>query len=117
MIGVGVSGLPTTIRIESTARSPSYIHSRALAMSISTCRDHGGAGIARTRCKLARAQVRDLRIEQQGEARVRLRAEPSAGDKVAVERNLPKGQRRYRNLDIKVSAEARLARDRSQPGE
>ena len=65
----------------------------------------------------ARAQVRDLRIEQQGEARVRLRAEPSAGDKVAVERNLPKGQRRYRNLDIKVSAEARLARDRSQPGE
>ena len=69
----------------------------------------------------ARAQVRELRIEQQGEARIGLRAEPSAGDKVSVERNLPKGQRRYRNLDIRLSAEARLAapaeRDRSQQGE
>ena len=57
----------------------------------------------------ARAQIRELRIEQQGEARISLRAEPSAGDKVTVERNLPKGERRYRNLDIKLSAEARLA--------
>ena len=68
----------------------------------------------------ARAQIRELRIEQQGEARISLRAEPSAGDKVAVERNLPKGERRYRNLDIKLSAEARLAAppgDRSQQGE
>jgi hypothetical protein len=57
----------------------------------------------------ARAHVREVRIEQQGEARVRVWAEPSAGDKVEVERNLPKGERRYRNLDIALHAEARLA--------
>jgi hypothetical protein len=69
----------------------------------------------------ARAQIRELRIEQQGKARISLRAEPLGGDNIAVERNLPKGERRYRNLDIKLSAEARLAapaeRDRSQQGE
>jgi len=57
----------------------------------------------------ARVRARELRIEQQGEARLRVWAEPSAADKVEVERNLPKGQRRYRNLDIKLDAEARIA--------
>jgi hypothetical protein len=57
----------------------------------------------------ARARAREVRIEQQGEARLRVWAEPPAADKVEIERNLPKGQRRYRNLDIKLDAEARIA--------
>jgi len=72
----------------------------------------------------ARVRAREVRIEQQGEAHVRVWAEPSAGDDVKVDRNLPRGQRTYRNLDVKLHAEARLAepparagRDNSQPGE
>lgn len=65
----------------------------------------------------ARVQARDLRIEQQGEARLRIWAEPSAGDKVEVERNLPKGQRRYRNLHIQLDAEARIAAPADRSGE
>jgi hypothetical protein len=65
----------------------------------------------------ARVRARELRIEQQGEARLRVRAEPPAGDKVEVERNLPKGQRRYRNLDIKLDAEARIAGPAARSGE
>jgi hypothetical protein len=57
----------------------------------------------------ARVHAREVRIEQQGEARLRVWAEPSAGDKVEVERNLPKGERRYRNLDIELDAQARIA--------
>lgn len=57
----------------------------------------------------ARVHAREVRIEQQGEARLRVWAEPSGGDKVEVERNLPKGQRRYRNLDIELDAQARVA--------
>ena len=57
----------------------------------------------------AHIRAREVRIEQQGEAHLRIRAEPSAGDKVDVQRNLPKGQTRYRNLDIKLDAEARIA--------
>lgn len=57
----------------------------------------------------ATVRAREVRIEQQGRAQIRVWAEPSAGDKVAVERNLPKGQRTYRNLQIGLDAEARLA--------
>jgi hypothetical protein len=70
----------------------------------------------------ARVRAREVRIEQQGEAKLRVWAEPSAGDKVDVERNLPKGQRRYRNLDVRLDAEARIAgpadrRNQSPTGE
>jgi hypothetical protein len=57
----------------------------------------------------ANVRAREVRIDQQGEARLRIWAEPSAHDSVKVERNLPKGQRRYRNLEIRLDAEARLA--------
>lgn len=65
----------------------------------------------------ARVRARDLRIEQQGDARIRVWAEPSAADKVEVGRNLPKGQRRYRNLDIRLDAEARIAGPTGRSGE
>jgi hypothetical protein len=65
----------------------------------------------------ARVRARELRIEQQGEARLRVWADPSAADKVDVERNMPKGQRRYRNLDIRLDAEARIADPAGRSGE
>jgi hypothetical protein len=63
----------------------------------------------------ARVRAREVRIEQQGRAEARVHVEPSAGQRIDVERNLPKGQASYRNLDIKVNVAARLA-DPAAPG-
>ena len=57
----------------------------------------------------ARVQAREVEIEQQGEARARVHAEPSGGERVEVERNLPKGRVRYRNLALTVQVDARIA--------
>jgi hypothetical protein len=56
----------------------------------------------------ARVQAREVQIEQQGRASARVTGEASNGPRVAVERNLPKGRATYRNLDLKLSVEARL---------
>ncbi|HYD24776.1 MAG TPA: hypothetical protein VEB68_08255 [Croceibacterium sp.] len=57
----------------------------------------------------ASVRIRELKIEQQGRASARVFVEPSAGERIEVERNLPKGRTRYRNLELEVNVEARLA--------
>ena len=57
----------------------------------------------------ARVRAREVKVEQQGEASARVYVNPSAVETVEVERNLPRGQARYENLDIKLTVEARLA--------
>jgi hypothetical protein len=57
----------------------------------------------------ARAKAREVRIEQQGRAEAHVVVEPSAGQRIEVERNLPQGQQRYRNLDMTLHVEGRLA--------
>ena len=57
----------------------------------------------------ARVRAREVKIEQQGEAHARVYVNPSAAETVEVERNLPRGQTQYRNLDLKLTVDARLA--------
>lgn len=63
----------------------------------------------------AQVRAREVKIEQQGRANARVAVVPSAGERVEVQRNLPRGQRRYRNLELKLDVEARLA-DPNGPG-
>lgn len=56
----------------------------------------------------ARVSARELTVEQAGEARLDVRAEPSLASDVTVTRNIPKGQQRYRNLDIRLDAQATI---------
>lgn len=55
----------------------------------------------------ARIKAREVKVEQQG--RVEVRLEPDAGGRIEVERNLPKGRSTYRNLELRLNIEARLA--------
>jgi hypothetical protein len=57
----------------------------------------------------ATIRAREVRIEQQGRASARVFVEPSAGQRVDVERNQPKGKSRYRNLELNLHVEGRLA--------
>jgi hypothetical protein len=57
----------------------------------------------------AQVRARELTIEQQGRASARVHAQPSGGERIEVERNLPKGQAQYRNLALTVQIDARLA--------
>ncbi len=57
----------------------------------------------------ARVRAREVHIEQQGRAEARVTIEPSAGRRIEVERNLPKGQAQYRNLDLRLHVEGRIA--------
>lgn len=57
----------------------------------------------------ARVKAREVRIEQQGRASAEVRVEPEAGKRIEVERNLPKGRSAYRNLDLALKIEGRLA--------
>lgn len=58
----------------------------------------------------AAIRAREVRVEQDGTARIVLRAEPSAEQpEIRVERSAPPGQRRYRNLDLRLDAKARIA--------
>lgn len=57
----------------------------------------------------ARVHAREVTVKQQGRASARVTVEPSAGERIAVERNLPKRRDRYRNLSIDLAVEARLA--------
>ena len=61
----------------------------------------------------ARVEARDVRIEQQGRAEALVFVEPSAGERIEVDRNLPKGRARYRNLELDVHVEGRLADPRA----
>jgi len=63
----------------------------------------------------ARASVRDVRIEQQGETSLSVRAGPDAGSDVRVERPRANGRRRLRNVTVNVHAEARIADPRQNP--
>jgi hypothetical protein len=65
----------------------------------------------------ARVQAKELTIRQQGEARLEVHAEPALSQRVEVTRNAPAlGQRRYRNLDIRVDAQATLADPQTAAG-
>ena len=55
----------------------------------------------------ARVNARKVKIEQDGRAEVRI--EPDAGKRIDVRRNLPKGRSTYRNLELRLTIEARLA--------
>lgn len=57
----------------------------------------------------ARVKAREVRIEQQGRASAEIRVEPEAAKRIEVERNLPKGRSTYRNLDLTLKVEGRLA--------
>lgn len=57
----------------------------------------------------ARVKARELSIEQQGRASAEVRLKPEAGKRIEVERNLPKGRSAYRNLDLTLKVEGRLA--------
>jgi len=57
----------------------------------------------------ARVHADDVRIEQQGKAEARVHVEPSGGQTIDVQRNQPKGSSRYRNLEMTVQIDARLA--------
>ena len=57
----------------------------------------------------ARVRAREVKIEQQGQASARVRLEPSGDQRIDVERNLPRGRATYRNLDLRLDVEGRLA--------
>ena len=54
-----------------------------------------------------RASARRVRIEQQGEASLEVRASPEGEKVVRVE--APEGRRTLRNVEVRVRAEARIA--------
>jgi hypothetical protein len=56
-----------------------------------------------------RARARSVQIEQKGEARLELRAEPDAGSRVEA-RVTPKaaGRTKLRNVDVAIHGEARI---------
>jgi hypothetical protein len=70
----------------------------------------------------AHVQAREVRIQQQGRAGAEVRVDPEAAKQVEVKRNLPAGRSAYRNLDLTLKVEGRLAdpiatpEDRSQQG-
>ena len=59
----------------------------------------------------ARVSAREVEIEQEGEARLTLHAEPGEAEPVRVERSAPAGRKSYRNLTIDLRAAARIAPD------
>ena len=63
----------------------------------------------------ARVRAREVRIVQQGRASAEVFVEPEAAQRIEVERNLPRGSARYRNLDIKVAVEGRIADPQTGP--
>jgi hypothetical protein len=56
-----------------------------------------------------RATVREVRIEQAGEASLEMRAGPDGGTIVDVDKPETGSRRRLRNVDVRVKAEARIA--------
>jgi hypothetical protein len=56
----------------------------------------------------AHVTAREVRIRQQGTARLTLHADPGVAPPVRVERSAPAGQQRYRNLSIDLTAQAHL---------
>ena len=61
----------------------------------------------------ARAQIREVRIEQRGEARLTVSGAP--GSDIRVEKPAGDGRTRLRNVDVSVRAEARVADPRENP--
>lgn len=57
----------------------------------------------------ASVKAREVRVEQQGRASAEVRVEPEAAKRIEVERNLPKGRSTYRNFDLTLKVEGRLA--------
>lgn len=56
-----------------------------------------------------RVHARELKIEQRGEARLELRAEPDGGSQQHTDKPEAAGRRRLRDVDVHVQAEARIA--------
>ena len=56
-----------------------------------------------------RANIREVRIEQNGETSLEMRAGPDGGTSVDVDRPEAGGRRRLRNVNVRVKAEARIA--------
>jgi hypothetical protein len=65
----------------------------------------------------ARVRAKEVTVEQAGEARLTVRAEPALEQAVEVRRNQPKGPRRFRNLDVTLDARATLAEPGASTGE
>ena len=63
----------------------------------------------------ARVQAKRVKIDQQGRATARVRLEPAGDERVDVERNLPRGKSTYRNLDLRLTIEGRLADPAAAP--
>jgi hypothetical protein len=63
----------------------------------------------------ARVKAREIRIEQQGRASAQVRVQPERAKLIEVERNLPKGRSTYRNLDLTLKVEGRLADQIASP--
>ena len=61
----------------------------------------------------ARAQIRDLRVERKGEARLEVRGGPDS--KTEVEAPDFDGRSRLRKVDVEVRAEARIADPAENP--
>jgi hypothetical protein len=57
----------------------------------------------------ARVRVREVTIEQKGDARLTVTTEPDGGNLVDVRAPGANGQRRLRNVEVNVRAEARIA--------
>ena len=56
-----------------------------------------------------RARARSVEIENKGEAKLDVRAEPDAGSQVEVRvEPLPEGRTSLRNVEVNIRAEARL---------
>ena len=55
-----------------------------------------------------RANIREVRIERNGDTSLEMHAAPDAGSHVDVDRPDANGRRRLRNVDVRVKAEARI---------
>ena len=61
----------------------------------------------------ARIRAKSITIEQRGETRLEVHAEPSAGQTVEATGKLPPGTRQARNLDVRLDAHATIADPRA----
>jgi len=61
------------------------------------------------------ARAQSVTIEQQGDARLTVTSEPDGGNVVGVQAPRANGRKQLDNVEVRVRAEARLARSPNQP--
>lgn len=66
-----------------------------------------------------RVHAREVKIEQRGETRLEVRANPDGGSQQHTDKPEAAGRQRLRDVDVRVQAEARIAdpAQNAQPGE